>query len=242
LKWLKSCQHSKLKSHREPNSCYGAQSRPLGFPPLAKDDREYVRSKIQHARDLWWHFEGKYKYTELAELRKKRLRRALRKLANLLDEASETLVAAGWGGHHALDRLLLLFLTGAISNDGKNGTRSAHQLIREFRADLQRIAQAARVADQTVMNLRNGRAGRPTLSWHNEFTAAVIRVWAVNAIKDTITTRPGERGPERSGAFLNTAWELQQRLLDSRMRARTLNALAQRLERSKKRLRKAHGT
>jgi hypothetical protein len=75
--------------------------------------------------------------------------------------------------------------------------------------------------------------GRIRQDWHDDFTRAVARVCELNDVPPKIIIDRVTREPK--GWFFEAATALE-RLLDPQMRAPSPDALVQRLERSKKRI------
>ena len=204
----------------------------LGFRPLSQKDESYVRTKIGSAIGSWSQAEGVHKEPG-ARLNIGDVRQSLARIANQLDDVRASLTAASDGLHHIHDIEVAAKIAATLSERTEVGSvEQANDFLKRFRTAAESVAQAARVAE-TQLGAAKGRHGRIRLDWHDDFTRAVARLCDLNSIPKTIITDPVSR--EVRGKFLETATALQ-RLLDPRMRAPSARALADRLEKSKKRI------
>jgi hypothetical protein len=205
----------------------------LGFRPLSKKDESFVRSKMGHAIGQWGMAEGDYQATG-AKLDIKDIRQSLNGLAIRLEEVHKILAALEDGLHHTHGIAVVGQIASALSENPEIGSvERAQKFLSDFRNRAWTVAHGTRVADWLLSSLPKRPHGRIRQDWHDDFTRAVMRVCELNGAAATIATNR-ETG-EPTGQFLNAAAALQ-RLLDPRMRAPSLVALAQRLERSKKRI------
>lgn len=104
-----------------------------------------------------------------------------------------------------------------------------HFALEVFRQEVARVRDAAQ-----RINVPSAKAstGRKRLAWHDEFMKAVVEVCVANNIPTTIITYHEQGVTRRGGKFLEVAWALQD-CLTSEMAARSREALAKRLQRSK---------
>jgi hypothetical protein len=180
----------------------------------------------------WSVSEGEYQESG-AKLNVEDIQQSLKGLASRLEEVSNVLGAADEGIHSIHDIEVVSQIVALLSENPEVGsTQEAHRFIADFQARARTVADAASVAGRQL-DVIETRGGRIQLGWHDDFTRAVARVCELNAVPTTIITDRVTREPR--GQFLEAATALQ-RLLDPRMRAPSAVALAQRLERSKKRI------
>ena len=205
----------------------------LGFRPLSKKDESFVRSKMGHAIGQWGMVEGDYQATG-AKLDIKDIQQSLNGLATRLEEVNHILAAVEDGIHHTHVIEVVRQITLALSENPEiMSVEKAQKFLSDFRNRAWTVAHGTRVADWLLSSLPKRQHGRIRQDWHDDFTRAVLRVCELNGVATTIVTDRVTR--ESKGRFLDTAIALQG-LLEKRMRAPSPGALAQRLERSKKRI------
>ena len=205
----------------------------LGFRSLSKKDESFVRSKMGYAIGKWGKAEDDYQASG-AKLDIEDIQRSLNSLATRLEEVNEILAAVEDGIHHTHVIEVVGQIALALSENPEIGSvEKARKFLSDFRNHAWTVAHGTRVADWLLSSLPKRPHGRIRQHWHDDFTRAVMRVCELNGAAATIATNR-ETG-EPTGQFLNAAAALQ-RLLEPRMRAPSLVALAQRLERSKKRI------
>ena len=205
----------------------------LGFRPLSDEDESYMRCKMGRAIGLWSMMEGEYKATG-AKLNIEDIERTLKGLIARLDQVHDILAATEEGIHHIHFIEVIVQITSALSENPEIGSlKQAQDFLADFRSRTWTVAHGASVALWLLNTLPKPSAGRTLQLWHDDFTRAVTRVCALNSVRTTISTDPVTR--RVSGRFLETAGALE-RLLDPRMCAPSVQALAGRLEASKKRI------
>jgi hypothetical protein len=205
----------------------------LGFHPLSKKDESFVRSKMGEAIGQWRMAEGDYQGD--AKLNVEDIQQSLNRLATHLEEVNDLLAPVQDGLHHTHLTEIVGQITSALSRNPEIGSlEQAREFLVDFRSRAGTLAHGARVASWLLSSLPKGQHGRIQQDWHDNFTRAVLRVCELNGVAATIITDRVTRQPR--GPFLEAANAFQG-LLDPRMPAPSLGALAQRLERSKKRIR-----
>jgi len=204
----------------------------LELRPLSKKDEAYIRTTIGSAIGQWAKIEGVHKEAG-ARLDIKDFRRSLKRFASGLEEISSTLAPTSAGLHqiHDIEVVGKIALTLSETTD-VGSVEQANNFLERFRSGAEMLARTVRVAEQNLTTIKT-RHGRIRLDWHDDFTRAVALLCDLNSIPKTIITDPVSRHVR--GKFLDTASALQ-RLLDPRMRAPSARALADRLEKSKKRI------
>jgi hypothetical protein len=205
----------------------------LGFRPLSKEDEAFVRCVIGQAIGEWGRSEGDYKVSD-AKLNIKDVQQTLAGLATRLDEVNDILAAVEEGIHHIHLIEVVGQIASALSQNPEVGSaEQAREFLVDFRSRAGTVAHGAKVANWLLSTSPKQSHGRIRQDWHDDFTCAVARVCELNDVPPKITTDRVTREPK--GRFFEAATALE-RLLDPRMRAPSPAALAQRLERSKKRI------
>jgi len=205
----------------------------LGFRPLSKEDEAFVRCAMGRAIGEWARSEGDYKASG-AKLNIKDLQQSLAGVATRLDNVNKMVAAAEEGLHHIHDIEVVGQISSALSKNPEVGSaEEAHKFLADFRSRAGTVAHGAWLANWLLSTFPKQPHGRVRQDWHDDFTCAVVRVCELNNVPPKIVTDRVTREPK--SRFFEAAMALE-RLLHPWMRAPSPPALAQRLERSKKRI------
>ncbi|MBX9778234.1 MAG: hypothetical protein K2Y71_27950 [Xanthobacteraceae bacterium] len=205
----------------------------LGFRPLSRKDKSFVRSKMGQAIGQWATSEGDYQVSG-AKLAIEDIEHSLNGLATRLEEVQDILGAGEEGIHHTHVIEVVGQVAFALSENPEIGSvEHARKFLADFRRRAGTIAHGARVATWLLSTLPKPRRGRIQKDWHDDFTLAVARICKLNAVRFVLSANRDTGEPE--GKAFEAAHELE-RLLDPRMRAVSKIALLRRLDRSSKRL------
>jgi hypothetical protein len=162
------------------------------------------------------------------------IQQTLNGVATRLGEVNSILAAVEAGIHHTHYIEVVGQIISALSENPEIGSvEQARNFLADFRSRAVTVGHGAMVANWLLDVLPKRSHGRVQQHWHDHFTRAVLRICELNDVAATIVTDRITRKPK--GRFLEAAIALQ-RLLDPRMCAPSTVALAQRLERSKKRI------
>jgi hypothetical protein len=115
------------------------------------------------------------------------------------------------------------------------GENRAYDMIDEYRGHASEIAAACRKAADDLGSIHGGEGGQPGIDWFGGFVAVLLFVAARDGIPPTVSF-DWRKGKSR-GRFLHLAAGFEQ-LLHLSMRSKTKDALAQRLKRSLRRLKR----
>jgi hypothetical protein len=206
----------------------------LGFAPLGDRDAEELRSILAVAIGTWSQDEGRFNI-EGARLDVADLVRILKRLSKDLRSVSTTLRAAGFGLSETSDHDLEVIgqLSAVLGEDPNFGSSiKGREFLFDYAQRSQSVAHASDVA-MVLLKQRKGTEGPVPMLWHDEFTKAVLQLCILNDVAPTLVV--DRVSGARSGKFLDVAASLE-KLLHPRIRAASRTALAQRLTRSKKRL------
>jgi hypothetical protein len=124
-------------------------------------------------------------------------------------------------------------LAACLSLDPSVGSISkAQDLIAEFRKLAAQIGHASLIAAKELEG-RPGERGRPSLDWHAQFTALLLEIADKASVKPTLGR--DRMTDKRTGWLLKAARALE-KLLPAAMRSQSVDACAQRLQRSMRQL------
>jgi len=115
------------------------------------------------------------------------------------------------------------------------GEDRAYDMVHEYRGHASEIAAACRKAVDDLGSIHGGEGGQPAIDWFGGFVAVLLFVAARDGIRPTVSF-DWQKGKSR-GRFLDLAAGFE-KLLHLSMRSETKDALAQRLKRSLRRLKR----
>jgi hypothetical protein len=162
---------------------------------------------------------------------------ALRSSGKHLIEASRLLSGRATGLRNQVELEVTTLTTQILALDPTVGGQDrAQQFVSSFQADAERIGQACLIA-YADLTRRSPNEGRSPLLWYDKFTALLLRIAAKAGIEPTLHK---DRIDQARGGWLFEAAKAIEPFLDSYMRSPSPEACGKRLERSRKRLLKAH--
>jgi hypothetical protein len=162
---------------------------------------------------------------------------ALRSPGKHLIEASRLLSGRATGLRNQVELEVTTLTTQILALDPTVGDQDrAQQFVSSFQADAERIGQACLIA-YADLTRRAPNEGRSPLLWYDRFTALLLRIAAKAGIEPTLHK---DRIDQARGGWLFEAAKAIEPFLDPHMRSPSLEACGKRLERSRKRLLKAH--
>jgi hypothetical protein len=197
-----------------------------GFDPAAVHEL-YVKLSI--IIGLWLSEQNRVEVVPVAK--------ALLAAAKSLNEASSVLGGLEEGFHSDIEIAVASRAAQTLALDPTVGSlRKAQEIICLFRQDAARIAHVCMVARADLPD-RPDESGRRVLDWYDDFTALLLDL-ASKA--DGARTRWRGRDRVRIGWLLEAAQALEP-FLYREMRSPSAEACGKRLQRSRKRLRRAKG-
>ena len=137
------------------------------------------------------------------------------------------------GFHEEHDTVPAVRLIKALSSTV--GEDRAYDMVHDYRGHAGEIAAACRKAVDDLGSIHGGEGGQPAIDWFGGFVAVLLFVAARDGIRPTVSF-DWRKGKSR-GRFLDLAAGFE-KLLHFSMRSETKDALAQRLKRSLRRLKR----
>jgi hypothetical protein len=170
---------------------------------------------------------------EMGRLEGKPIVRNLHSLGRDLLDAAAALQTIEGGFQQSEPLETTLRVAEYLSLDPDVGSiKKAQELLGRFRIIAAQIGQASLVAAADIAR-QPGERGRPNLDWHDQFTALLLEIAEKANVKPTLGR--DRITDKRTGWLLKSARALE-KLLPRAMRSQSLDACAQRLERSRRRL------
>jgi hypothetical protein len=162
---------------------------------------------------------------------------ALRSTGKNLIEASRLLNGRTTGLRDRVQLEVTTLTTEILAlNPTVGGQDNARQIVGTFQADAERVGQACLIA-YADLSRRAPNEGRAPLLWYDRFTALLLGIAKKVGIEPTLNKN---RIDQARGGWLFDAAQALESFLDPYMRSPSAEACGKRLERSRKRLLKAH--
>jgi hypothetical protein len=163
--------------------------------------------------------------------------KALRSTGKNLIETSKLLNGRATGLRNQVELEVTNLTTEILALDPTVGGRDdAQQLVSAFQANAAKIGHACLIAYADLAQ-RAPNEGRAPLLWYDKFTALLLGIAAKAGIEPTLHK---DRINQARGGWLFDAAQAIEPFLDLYMRSPSAEACGKRLERSRKRLLKAH--
>jgi hypothetical protein len=162
---------------------------------------------------------------------------ALRSTGKNLIEASRLLNGRATGLRNQVEFEVTTLTTQILAqNPTVGGQDNAQQLVSTFQAEAERVGHACLIAYADLS--RNApNEGRSPLLWYDKFTALLFRIAEKAGVEPALNK---DRIDQARGGWLFDAAQAIEPFLDPKMRSPSPEACGKRLERSRKRLLKAH--
>jgi hypothetical protein len=162
---------------------------------------------------------------------------ALRSTGKNLLEASRLLNGRATGLRSQVELEVTNLTTAILAlNPTVGGHDSAQQLVAGFQVDAERVGHACLIA-YADLSRSAPNEGRAPLLWYDRFTALLLVIAKKAGIEPTLNK---DRIDQARGGWLFDAAKALEPFLDPYMRSPSAEACGKRLERSRKRLLKAH--
>jgi hypothetical protein len=185
--------------------------------------------EISNIRGIWMSEEEAKQVSPVAS--------ALRSTGNNLIEASRLLGGHATGLRSQVDIEVTTLTTEILALDPTvGGQNNAQQLVSNFQADAEKVGQACLIA-YADLSRRPPNEGRSPLLWYDKFTALLLRIARKAGIEPSLNK---DRIDQARGGWLFDAAQAFEPFLEFYMRSPSAEACGKRLERSRKRLLKAH--
>jgi hypothetical protein len=219
----------------------------LGLTPLSAEDEQKIRDELgaviglamqELAHSPTGNPDGRLQIRDIQKTLRQTAKRLNRLAAGKLDprelSAIEQVIYGNQTGfHEEHDTVAAVRLIKALS--GTVGEDRAYDMVLDYRGHASEIAAACRKAVDDLAGIHGGEGGQPAIDWFGGFVAVLLFVAARDGIRPTVSF--DWRKGESRGRFLDLAVGFE-KLLHLSMRSKTKDALAQRLKRSLRRLKR----
>jgi hypothetical protein len=206
----------------------------LALAPMSSDDEARIRGKLAEVigRGLDW-IQLSKKLNPHSKLQTKSVVTTLKAVARALQEVDPTLrgLETGLRAAHEIDAAIRI--REVLRKNPELATK-ADEFLGDFCGRANTISQACLVAAKLAQSTKHKRGNKP-IDWHDDFTRVLVFIAGRNNIRTTIATDRVTGKPR--GRFFELAAAFEQ-LLYPAMRSPTRGALAKRLSRSLRRIKK----